>query len=185
VQVPVVHTRPAQHAWPAPPHASQRLFPLHTFGAPHQFLSAPGQQRSPAPPHGVHRPFWQSANGAVQPTPAPQHASPSLPHEPPPQPPLEHCVLFEQLVPLATQVGKLRFPPESQQPPAPHTLPSQHGCPGPPQVWHCVVSGLHARPDAVQKRAASAPPMQQFWFRPPQGAAPLAQLDVAAVHVPS
>jgi hypothetical protein len=59
-----------------------------------------------------------------------------------------HCVPSPQLLPLATHIGAA--PELSQQPPLAHVLPSQQTWPVPPQVPHIIVSGLHARPEAVQ-----------------------------------
>jgi hypothetical protein len=61
-----------------------------TSSALHQKPPAllPGQHAWPLPPQATQAPAWHALNGAVQPTPPPQHASPMPPHEPPPHAPM-------------------------------------------------------------------------------------------------
>lgn len=77
--------------------------------------------------------------------------------------------------PLPTQV------PSVQQPPLPHRLPLQHGCPGPPHGWHWPEL-LQASPEAVQKSRTYVSLLWQHccpW--PPQ----VPQEFEGAVHTPS
>ena len=74
----------------------------------------------------------------------------------------------------------------SQQPPALQMFPSQQGCPDPPQVPHLPVAGMQARPDPVQKFAATptlpGSPAQQACPLPPHGV--VAQPPVAVLQFP-
>lgn len=102
-------------------------------------------------------PFRSTAPGAVQPSWL-HGACPSLPQAPPAQPPNTHRPrLAPHEAPLA--IHTLLF--WSQQPPAAQPLPSQQGCPGPPQVAH-LPPALHARPEPVQKALPPACAAQQF-----------------------
>jgi hypothetical protein len=94
--------------------------------------------------------------GAVQETLPPQHVSPALPQAPPWQPPAVQTPWpAEQAPPATTHVFVLW----SQQPPVEQSLPSQQGCPVPPQVTHLEVAALHVSPEAVQKLAATLLPL--------------------------
>jgi hypothetical protein len=92
----LVQVRPEQHGWPAAPHATQ-VVPEQVAPPPVQVVVV-----LPPPPCGTVQHIWLVA---------PQ----------PPQLPLLHAMLFEQLVPEPTQT---RF---TQQPPPPHELPAQQG----------------------------------------------------------
>ena len=85
MQVLIEQTAPAQQRAVALPQATQRFVPAsQTKGSP-QLPPLPtfdGQQGCPDPPQATHEPAEQMVDGAVQPTPPVQHASPSLPHAP-------------------------------------------------------------------------------------------------------
>jgi hypothetical protein len=103
---------------------------------------------------------------------------------PPPQPPFVHVpAVPEHALPEATHFFALL----SQQPPALQMLPSQQGSPAAPQAPHLgVAPGMQAKPDPVQKFAATpAPPGlpgQQAWPLPPHGV--VAQPPLAVLHAP-
>jgi hypothetical protein len=87
-------------------------------------VSLPGQQGCPMPPQLTHAFPLHTENGAVQPTPPAQHASPKRPQVPPWQPPFEHAPwLPPHALPCPTHIEVVW----SQQPPLPHHAPSQHG----------------------------------------------------------
>jgi hypothetical protein len=143
----------------------------------------PVQHGSLNPPHATHDPAAHVANGAVQPTPPPQHACPILPHVPPWQPPPVQTSCAPPHVPAAaTHVCVV----PSQQPFAAHELPSQQGCPEPPHAVHFTVDAEHAMPDATQKSPALPCvfgfPTQHACVFAPQTGGPLHEL---VPHVPS
>jgi hypothetical protein len=99
---------------------SQTWPPLHHIPP----VLLPGQHGSPVPPHPTQTLAWHTENGAVHPTPPPQHASPGAPHAPFSHPPPAQVPCPPPHVPaLATQVLVVW----SQHPPPPHHTPSQHG----------------------------------------------------------
>jgi hypothetical protein len=165
-----LHSAPAQHGCPVPPHAAHAP-DEHTSPALHHSPPAlfPGQHGWPVPPHPTHTLAWHAENGAVQPTPPPQHGPPIPPQAPLSHAPLEHLPWPPpQVAVFATHV----FTVWSQHPPPPHHTPSQHGCPLPPQAVHLFVVGSHASPDVVQKFAPSpcppGAPVQHASPSPPQ-----------------
>jgi hypothetical protein len=176
LHVPVVQSAPAQQSSPEAPHVTQSPVPeSQTNGSPQNVSPPvkPTQHGSPTPPHAAHVAPWQLTNGAVHATWSPQHASPRLPQVPFMQPPsLQTPCPAEQAPAGATQVCVLL----SQQPPPEQTLPSQHGSRGPPHVAHLAVAESHARPDAVQKFAATPTPpgwpAQHACPAPPHGPPP-------------
>ena len=119
---------------------------------------------------------------------------PGPPQVPPPHAPFLHAPVPPlHIEPLPTQVRVDR----SQQPPALHPDPSQHGCPGPPHAAHLFML-LQASLGAVQKLplqdmpfiapwqhvAMSAPqPEQVLLPQVPSCAVP--QLKPDMMHVPS
>ena len=125
LQVPALHSAPAQHAWPLPPHAAQ-LPATHTSPPLHHSPPAlfPGQHGSPVPPQPTHTFALHAENAAVHPTPPPQQASPTPPQPPPRHAPLKHLPCPPPHVAVfATHV----FTVWSQHPPPPHETPSQQG----------------------------------------------------------
>ena len=86
-----------------------------------------------------------------------------------------------QGVPGSTQ---MRLP--VQQPPFEQELPSQHGCPGPPQLAHVPPPsgpGEQAVPPAVHVNASFEVEKQQGSPKPPQAVVPVATHE-PAVHSP-
>jgi hypothetical protein len=109
LQFPFLHASPAQHRCPLPPHATHVVLAWsHTSPVLHQKPPAllPGQHGSPGPPHPVHALPAHAVNGAVHPTPPPQHASLGPPHAPPPHAPCLH----------------VPWPPPQAPPPATHVF---------------------------------------------------------------
>jgi len=86
-----LHSPPAQHVWPVPPHAVQ-LPATHTSPPLHHAPVVPlaGQHGSPVPPQPTHTLVWHTVNAAVHPTPPAQHASPTPPQAPDWQAPVLH-----------------------------------------------------------------------------------------------
>ncbi len=119
----------------------------------------------------------------MQATPLPQHGSPMRPQAPLWQPPLTHLpwpLPHESLA--AMQVGRLAAL-WSQQPPFSHKLPSQQLWSLAPHATQVPVSRAHTSPEATQKSAALAPPLQQPWPLPPH-IPPTLGLQLEMVHAP-
>lgn len=97
------------------------------------------------PPQAWHTLLFSVVYGAVHATLLPQSGWPRRPQ--PWQPPaLQVPWPPGHIAPAAMQV-KVSW---LQQPPPLHALPSQHGCPGPPQAAQRCVASLQVRPEAVQ-----------------------------------
>jgi hypothetical protein len=151
-----VQTPPAQQIAPPAPHGVHWLVDLlHASPSLHQAPPVPGQHGSPSPPQPVHTLPEQAENGAVQPTPAGQHACPIPPHVPLLHEPFRQwpCAPPHAL-PDETHVPEVW----SQHAPAPHQSPSQQSWPAPPHDAHWPVVWLHASPGAVQKFADTPTP---------------------------
>ncbi len=120
-QHPELHTFPAQHGWPAPPHAWQTLF---AQAVPDAMQKSCAQQGSPAAPHAAQVPLLHATLPAVHWLPV-QHGWPEPPQFP--QLPEEQLPpMLGHADPAATQVLL------TQQPPPAQLEAGQQGWPGPP-----------------------------------------------------